>query len=106
MRIYNGDTLVYEDTSISEADLANPFPLFSSEKSGVYTLEIEDSQRFQTRSEFQIQAGEAESLKIQAGTNVQQTGGSISTHVFTLLDKFQNIANGDIYSLRMSVSGG
>jgi len=39
-------------------------------------------------------------------TSLVETGENISTHLVTILDQYDNPANGEIYTLEMSLTGG
>jgi hypothetical protein len=55
---------------------------------------------------FDILAETATKIETRLGTNIIETGGNISTHMVSILDRYDNAANGDVYTIAMSLDGG
>lgn len=96
---------VFEDSGITRADLANykSFPAFT--ESGKYDFIVRDASGFLATKTLYYVPEIVSNLEVTLGTTVAETGGTITTHLLTLKDRFGNVTSGDIYSVRGEISG-
>jgi len=102
---YSGET-VYSDTGITQSTLNQVFPIFAAQKSWRYDLKVTDGLWFVSQRSFDIRPDSATSINAILATNLVETGWNISTHLFTILDQYDNPASWEIYSVDISISGG
>lgn len=100
----NGE-VVYSEDGITANSLGSVLPVFAGSRSGQYIVQIRDSFDFVSERSFTILPDTATTIDPTISTNVIETGWNISTHLFTILDRYDNPANGEIYSVEMSLSG-
>jgi hypothetical protein len=47
----------------------------------------------------------AQEVDMNLSTTLMEAGGSITTHLASLLDEYENLAQGEIYTLELSLTG-
>lgn len=96
---------VFEDSGITRTDLATykSFPAFT--ESGKYDFIVKDASGFLATKTLYYVPEVVANIDVTLGTTVAETGGTITTHLLTLKDRFGNITSGDIYSVRGEITG-
>jgi len=82
------------------------YPLFAAKESGRYEIHVTDANGFTTYRNFDLLPDVASKINPIMSTSLVETGENISTHLVTILDQYDNPANGEIYTLEMSLIGG
>jgi len=96
---------VFEQKNIWAGWLDTVQWLFAAQKSGIYELYVTDNYGSKTYKRLDILADIATDLDIILGSNVVETWWNISTHFFTITDKFENPASGELYIVDAEISG-
>ena len=68
-------------------------------------MQITDSSRFQTTKRIDILPDLAASINTTLSTSLVENGGNISTHLVTIVDRYDNPVRGDIYTLDIDING-
>lgn len=103
--IYNDERVFFEQDLTSNT-LKDVYPLLNLSRSGNYEMHIRDSDGFHSYRVFDILAEVATKIETTLWSNIMETGGNISTHILTVLDRYDNAATGDIYTIEMSLEWG
>lgn len=106
VEIRKGEEILYQETNISSTDLSTFKPLSAIQTSGTLDILVTDSSGYSAKKTIDFTPSIPSQLDIQLGTSVSQTGGNLTTHLVSFLDRFGNVTSGDIYTLDMSISGG
>ena len=101
----DGET-IFEQIDIQRGDLSSFIPLLAVQKSGTYDVKITNARWMTTNKELQILPGIATDLDVQLSTTVKEVDGNITTHVFTILDRFQNPTTGKLYTVNAKILWG
>ncbi|RKW20498.1 VCBS repeat-containing protein [Candidatus Gracilibacteria bacterium] len=100
--------LLLDGNIVQELDIKNRqdfIKLSPLSNTGNYSLRITDSEGMSTFREIYVVPASAQKVDIKLGTNTFLSGGSISTNVFTIYDKYNNPASGKKYLAELELSG-
>lgn len=96
--------VIFEQSNIGVSDLANFKPLSAVQTSGRLDFIITDASGYIANKTLDFIPEVAQTINVELGTTISQTGGNLTTHIVTFLDKFGNIAAGDIYNVDMKIT--
>jgi uncharacterized repeat protein (TIGR01451 family) len=103
--IYNNERVFYQQ-DLTVDTIGDVYSLLNLSKSGRYEAHIRDSDGFHSYRVFDVIAEKATKIETILWSNIIETWWNISTHILTVLDRYDNAATGDIYTIEMSLDGG
>ena len=83
---------VFEQNSISQAQIEGPYAFFNARESGRYEVRITDASGFIATKILEVLPDIAVDMEVVLSTSLMETGGNLSTHIVTLKDRFGNPA--------------
>jgi uncharacterized repeat protein (TIGR01451 family) len=102
--LYNDERIFFEQ-DLTLDTIENVYSLLNITRSGRYEAHVRDSDGLHSYRIFDVIAEKATKVETILGSNIIETGGNISTHILTILDRYDNAATGDIYTIEMSLDG-
>jgi len=104
LKIFHKDTLVFEQTGIAQGDLSSAVRLFQAQKSWEYEIYVKDANDFTSRKIISLLPEIADKMDVTLGSNIVESGWNISTHFYTITDRFDNLASANIYNVEANIS--
>jgi hypothetical protein len=93
-----------EDYVLQESQFARFVSLRGFKKAGEYTFIFTDAAKNNYTKKIRLLPLEAVKWTVQLWSTIVESGGSVSTSAFTLLDTFDNVAIGDPYTIEASLN--
>ncbi len=86
------------------ASLSSPKSLWAFKDSWIYSLEIKDATGFILKKTLTLLPDIATKIEPKLSTNLMEKWGAITTHVFSIYDKYDNPTQAELYTVEAEIS--
>lgn len=105
LRLSRDEEILYEQSGIVISDLDPYLALPPIEKSWKIEISVVDASGYQATKTIEYRPTVPSQLDVELGTTISETWGNLTTHILTILDRFENVVSGEVYNLDLEIDG-